>query len=189
MKVKNVFLSTLIIIFSNYFSFAQQKDSSLANAFKRINKLGFLWNRPLNSYEVTFIFKNTIQYVNCLSPQQIIDNSVKNATTEAKKLGKTYDAIIIGTSGTDTAIVFSDKTKDNSLCKVQKSNGKFLIVECKPAMNYDIVDKIDVAYDKENCPTHLEHIEKLFKKAEKSKKDYDALVYGISGSILIKFRK
>lgn len=189
MNPKNIFASILLTVTTSSFSVAQQNDSSLAKVNKRINKFAFLWSEPVGSYNVAFTFKNSIQYINCLSPQQIIDNSIKNATTEANKLGKAYDGLIVGTLGVDTAILFSDKTQDNSLASVKSINGKFLFAECKPLMNYDIVDKIDISENKNNCFTHQERIDKLLKKADKSKKDYDALVYGISGSILIKFKK
>lgn len=84
MNLRIGFSALLLIVITFSFSSAQQNDTALAKVNPRLNKLPFLWSQPIHDYEVVFVFKNSIQYVNCLSPMQIIDNSIKNATTEAK---------------------------------------------------------------------------------------------------------
>lgn len=172
----------------------QQIDYSLARVNKTNNKLAFFWNEPVNEYEDSFTFKNTIENINCISPQQLLDATVKNANIEAANQGRIYDAVIVGTSDRDMAITWKDKSKDNAIARVKKNEGKLVFIECEPVVNYDIIGKYSVSGVGQQlllgtCPSHQEKIDKIIKKATKEKLSFDGVVYGSSkNDVAIKFK-
>jgi hypothetical protein len=188
------FISFVIVMMSFNFSIKQNNDITLARVNKTNNKLIFYMNEPLMDYEVAFTFKNVIEDINCKSPQMIIDETIKNANIEAAAQGKIYDAIIIGTSDRDIAITWKDKSKDNSIARVKKMEGKLYFVECEPISNYEVVGKYNVSGIAQaillgTCPSHTEKINKLIRKAEKDKLDFDGVIYGSSkNDLVIKFK-
>ena len=171
-----------------------QTDYALGRVNKTNSKLFFYWNEPINEYEIAFTFKNIIENINCKSPQQVIDASVKNGNEEAANQGKIYDAIILGTSDRDMAITWKDKSKDNAIARVKKNEGKLVFIECEPLINYDIVGKYNISGVGQQiligtCPGHQEKVDKLIKKAGKDKLDFDGVMYGSSkNDLAIKFK-
>lgn len=197
MKTQTTLL-TVVILLLTVTSFKvdrpQETDTSLARANKTNGKLAFYWNEPVNSYAVSFTFENKIENFYCKSPQQIIDASITNANYEAAQQGRLYDAIILGTSARDMAITFNDKDKDNSIARVKKREGKLIFVECEPLVNYDIAGKYNVSGTGQaimtgTCPSHEKRMDKLLKKANKDKLDFDGVMYGSSkNDLIIKFK-
>ncbi|MBE7443699.1 MAG: hypothetical protein HS119_14725 [Flavobacteriales bacterium] len=177
-------------------SFRQtQTDYSLARVSKLNNKLVFLWSEPVNDYETAFTFENHIQNYNCLSPEQVCIESIKNANAEAANQGKIYDAIVtVNGSPRDMAITWKDKSKDNAIARVKKNEGKLVFVQCEPLANYDIAGKYNISGVGQqimlgSCPTHQQKIDKLIKKAGKDKLDFDGVMYGSSkNDLAIKFK-
>jgi len=171
-----------------------QTDYSLARANKTNNKLVFFLSEPINEYEVAFTFRNPIANMDCLAPQQIIDASLTNGNMEAAQQGRIYDAIILGTAERDLAIIWKDKSKDNTLCRVKRTEGKYVFVDCEPVANYSIVDKYNVSGVGQQlllgtCPTLQQKIDKLIKKSTKDKHEFDAVMYGSStNDLAIKFK-
>ncbi|MFM2224579.1 MAG: hypothetical protein RJA07_781 [Bacteroidota bacterium] len=185
--MKKIISSTIfLLILSGLFSFQQSQsiDYGLTRVNKTNNKLVFFWNEPSNEYEVVFSFANLIPNINCLSPAKQIDVSLKNANIEAANQGKFYDAIIIGKStNRDIAIIFKDKSKDNSIARVKRDEGKYVFIECEPLANYDVVYKSDVSGIGQQillgtCPSMQEKIDKLLKRATKNNKEFDGVIYG-----------
>jgi hypothetical protein len=173
---------------------SQQTDYALARTNKINNKLAFFLCEPANEYEVAFTFKNLITNINCASPQQILAATIQNANYEASNQNKLYDAVILGNTERDMAIVWKDKTKDNSIARVKKVEGKLLFVECEPIANYDVTAKYDVSGAGQKimtgtCPSQDEKIAKIMKKAGKEKINYDGVMYGSSkNDLVIKFK-
>lgn len=178
----------------NFTAKKQQTDNSLARVKKTNNKLFFFRNEPVNDYEISFTFVNQIENMNCKNPQEIINESIKNANIEAANQSRFYDAIIFGTGERDMAITWKDKTKDNAIARANKVEGVLFFVECEPLTKYDIASKFDVSGVGQQlllgtCPTFDEKITKLMRKATKSKVPYDALLYGSStNDMSIKFK-
>lgn len=195
-KIKILFGLVIIATTLLTFSFRQtQTDNALGRANKTSNKLIFFWNDPINEYEVAFTFKNPIKNYNCLSPQNIIDASIKNGNAEAADQGKIFDALILGTSqDRDIAITWKDKSKDNAIARVRKNEGKLVFIECEPIGNYDIAGKYNISGVGQQlllgtCPTHQEKVDKLIKKAGKDKLEFDGVMYGSSkNDLVIKFK-
>ena len=177
-------------------SFRQtQTDYSLARVSKLNNKYVFLWSEPVNDYETAFTFENRIKNYDCLSPEQVCIESIKNANAEAANQGKIYDAIVtINGSSRDMAIIWKDKSKDNSIARVKKNEGKLVFVQCEPLANYDIVGKYNISGVGQqillgSCPKHQQKIDKLIKKASKDKVEFDGVMYGSSkNDLAIKFK-
>jgi len=169
---------------------SDQSDNSLARVNKTSNKLVFFWNEPINEYEIAFTFINLIVNYNCLSPQQVIDASIQNANLEAANQSRIYDAIILGSSERDMAVIWKDKTKDNAITRVKKNEGKLVFIECEPLTNYDITGKYDISgISSRNCPTHQEKVDKLISKATKDKLNFDGVIYSSSkNDLAIKFK-
>ena len=188
----------IVIIFASIFatlSFRQtQIDYALGRVNKTNNKLVFLWNEPINEYEIAFTFNNPIENMFCKSPQQIIDGSLINANIESAQQGRMYDAIILGESARDMAIIWKDKSKDNAIARVKKTEGKYVFIDCEPITNYDIAGKYNVNGVGQQvllgtCPTYQEKIDKLLKKANKEKLNFDAVLFGSSqNDLAIKFK-
>jgi hypothetical protein len=171
-----------------------QNDYSLGRVNKTNNKLVFFWNEPINDYDISFTFKNSIENFHCKSPQQLIDASLTNANSEAAVQGRLYDALVFSKSDRDMAIIWKDKAKDNAIARVKKTDGKLVFIECEPINDYEIVGKYDVSGVGQQlligtCPTHNQKIDKLIKKSEKDKLDYDAIMYGSSKhDLAVKFK-
>ncbi len=186
MKPKIILVLSCIIFCIGLSSFQQGADLGLARVDKTNGKMVFFWNEPSNDYEVAFTFANKIHDIDCKSPAQIIDASMQNANVETANQGKIYDAIIIGKSTQrDLAVTFKDKSKDNSIARVKRNEGKYIFVQCEPLANYDVIYKGDVSGIGQqillgSCPTLQEKIDKLLKRATKSKKDFDGIIYGSS---------
>jgi hypothetical protein len=180
-----------IAILFNLVSYGQTDQARVS---KVNNKLVFFYNEPINDYETAFTFKNGIQNINCLNPEQISIESIKNANLEAANQGRIYDAIIY-TNGADRdmAITWKDKSKDNAIARVKKIEGKLLFVQCEPLVNYDIASKYNVSGGVQKlllgtCPTLQDKIDKLIKKANKDKA-FDGVMYGSStNDLAIKFK-
>lgn len=192
---KIIFGLVIVAITLVIFSFRQtQTDYALGRTNKTNNKLVFYHNEPINEYEVAFTFKNSIENFNCLSPQELIAESIKNANVEAANQGRIYDALIIGTSDRDMAITWKDKSKDNAIARVKKNEGKLVFIECEPLTNYDIVGKYNISGVGQQlllgtCPSHQEKVDKLIKKAGKDKSGFDGVIYGSSkNDLAIKFK-
>ncbi len=193
--MKNKILATILFIgtFTSLSYNQIQTDYALGRANKTNNKLAFIFSEPVNDYEVIFTFKNGIANINCKSPQQLIDESITNANVEAAQQGRIYDAIVLGTAERDMAIIWKDKSKDNSICRVKRTEGKYVFVDCEPISNHSIVDKYNVSGEGKQrlsgrCQGHQEKIDKLIKKANKEKHDFDAVMYGSStNDLVIKF--
>lgn len=192
-KFTYLFLISTSILFLMSFQ-TIQNDYSLGRVNKTNNKLVFFWNEPINEYEISFTFQNSIQNFHCKSPQQLIDASISNANSEAALQGRLYDAIVFSKSDRDMAIIWKDKTKDNAIARVKKTEGKLIFIECEPINDYEIVGKYDVSGVGQKlitgkCPTHNQKIDKLIKKSENDKLDYDAILYGSSKNDLsVKFK-
>jgi hypothetical protein len=192
--MKKIFYCLFVIsaIFSSELTFCQN-DNSLARANKTNNKFAFFWNEPIADYETAFTFQNVIENYDCLSPQQVIDASIRNANFEAAQQGKIYDAIILGTSDRDIAIVWKDKSKDNAICRVKRNEGKYVFIECEPLTDYEIEGKYNISGVGQQiiigtCPSHQEKVDKLLKKASKDNLDFDGVMYGSSkNDLVIKF--
>lgn len=172
-----------------------QNDTNLARISKINNKLVFLWNEPLNDYETAFTFENLIPNYECLSPEKICIETIKNANIEAANQSKIYDAIVcVNGSPRDLAITWKDKTKDNAIARAKKQEGKIIFTECQPTTNYSVVGKYNVSGNGQrillgSCPSHQSCIDKLLKKANKDKLDYDAVMYGSTKyDLVIKFK-
>jgi hypothetical protein len=196
---KLIFGFTVFALLTTIFSFRTisnqtQKDFALARVNKTNNKLAFFWNEPISEYDVAFTFKNSIENFNCKSPQEVIDASIKNANIEAAQQGRIYDAIILGTSDRDIAITWKDKTKDNAICRVKRNEGKYVFIECEPIADYNIAGKYNIAGVGQQillgtCPGHQEKCDKIIKKANKDKLDFDGVMYGSSkNDLAIKFK-
>ena len=159
-----------LVIFATMFvafSFRQtQADLTLGRVNKANNKLVFYFNEPINEYEVAFTFSNPIENLNCISPNQVIDGSIKNANIEAANQSRIYDAIILSSAGRDMAITWKDKSKDNAIARVKKNEGKLVFIECEPLANYEIAGKYNISGFGQalllgTCPTHQEKIDKI----------------------------
>jgi len=194
MKKTTLIIVIIASIFAT-FSFRQmQIDYALGRVNKTNNKLVFLWNEPINEYEIAFTFHNPIENMFCKSPQQIIDGSLINANIESAQQGRMYDAIILGESARDMAIIWKDKSKDNAIARVKKTEGKYVFIDCEPVTNYDIAGKYNVSGVGQQlllgtCPTYQEKIDKLLKKANKEKLNFDAVLFGSSqNDLAIKFK-
>lgn len=181
-------------VFAN-FSFRQtQTDYALARANKTNNKLVFFGSEPINEYEVVFTFNNSIENFNCKSPQQVIDASVTNANIESAQQGRIYDAIVLGTADRDMAITWKHKSKDNAICRVKRNEGKYVYIECEPLASFDIVGKYNISGVGQQillgtCPGHQEKIDKLIKKSNKDRLNYDGVMYGSTkNDLAIKFK-
>lgn len=117
-----------------------------------------------------------------------------SANMEAANQGKLYDAIILGTSDRDLAIIWKDKSKDNALARVKRVEGKFTFLACEPTTNYDVKGKYNVSGVGQqimfgSCPSHQEKIDKLIKKASKEKIEFDAVIYGsTTNDLAVKFK-
>jgi len=194
MKVLKLTIALFSVTVSLTSFINNEKDFSLGRVNKTSNKLIFFWSEPTNNYDVAFTFMNKIANYNCKSPQQIIDATIQNANIEAANQGKIYDAIIIGTSERDMAVVWGDKAKDNSIARVKKTEGKLVFIECEPLVNYDIVGKYNVSAAAQalltgTCPNHQSKIDKLVKKASKDNITFDAIMYGSTEKdLVIKFK-
>jgi len=194
MKKINLIMIIIASIFATL-SFSQtQIDYALGRVNKTNNKLVFLWNEPINEYEISFTFNNPIENMFCKSPQQIIDGSLINANIESAQQGRMYDAIILGESARDMAIIWKDKSKDNAIARVKKNEGKYVFIDCEPVTNYDISGKYNVSGAGQKillgtCPSYQEKIDKLIKKANKEKLNFDAVIFGSSqNDLVIKFK-
>lgn len=178
-----------------FLSFRQsQKDFSLGRVNKTSNKLVFFWNEPISEYDVAFTFKNLIPDYNCKSPQQVVEASIKNANIESANQSKLYDAIVLAPGDRDMAIIWKDKSKDNSIARVKKNEGKLVFVECEPLANYDIAGKYNVSGVGQQiilgtCPTHQEKVDNLIRKSNKKNLEFDGVIYGSSqNDLAIKFK-
>ena len=178
-----------------FLSFRQsQKDFSLGRVNKTSNKLVFFWNEPISEYDVAFTFKNLITDYNCKSPQQVVEASIKNANIESANQSKLYDAIVLAPGDRDMAIIWKDKSKDNSIARVKKNEGKLVFVECEPLANYDIAGKYNVSGVGQQiilgtCPTHQEKVDNLIRKSNKKNLEFDGVIYGSSqNDLAIKFK-
>jgi hypothetical protein len=172
-------------------SFRQtETDFGLARVGKIYNKLVFLWSEPVHEYESAFTFQNSIVNYDCLSPEQIMTETIKNANAEAANQGKIYDAIIcVNGSPRDMAITWKDKTLDNTIARVQRMEGKFVFVQCEPLSSYDVTYKCNVAGRGRTCPTHQQKLDKLIKKAYRNQPNFDGIMYGSSlNDLAIKFK-
>lgn len=172
-----------------------QTDYALARVGKLNNKLVFLWCEPVNDYETAFTFENLIQNYNCLSPEQLCIESIKNANVEAANQGRIYDAIVtVNGSPRDMAIIWKDKSKDNAIARVKKNEGKLVFVQCEPLANYDIAGKYNISGVGQqvllgSCPTYQQKIDKLIRKASNDKLDFDGVMVGSSkNDFAIKFK-
>ncbi len=179
MKRLFLFLTTCL---SFFVSFAQT-DNSLARVEKYNNKLVFFYNEPINDYEQAFTFENKIENLNCLPPTEIFAATIKNANLEAANQSKLYDAIIVNSAGRDMAIVFKDKSKDNAIARVKRTEGKFVFIQCEPVSNYTMIGKYNVSGVGQQlilgtCPSYQEKISKLIKKANKENTDFDGVILG-----------
>ncbi len=177
----------IIILFVTVKSFGQTNNAfDLARVSKINNKLVFLFSEPLNEYETAFTFENSIQNYDCLNPQELVIESIKNANKEAADQGKPYDAIIlVDGSLRDLAITWNDKSKDNAIARVRKNEGKLVFVQCEPLTNYDVVGKYDISGLGQqillgSCPSQQEKIDKLIKKSIRDEIEFDAVMYGSS---------
>jgi hypothetical protein len=170
-------------------------DYSLARVSKLNNKHVFSLSEPINQYESVFTFQNLIVNFDCLSPLQVDLAGIENANKESANQSKFYEAIIcVNGSARDLAINWTDKSKDNSIARVKKIEGKFVFWQCEPLANYDIVGKYNVSGVGQQvlmgtCPTHQQKIDKLIKKAQKDNLDFDGVIYGSSKyDLVIKFK-
>lgn len=195
--MKKIFSAIVIVTIGLVtLSFTNTKtDYALARVSKLNNKLVFLWSEPVNDYETAFTFENLIQNYECLSPEQVCVESIKNANREAANQGRLYDAIVtVNGSSRDIAVTWTDKSKDNAIARVKKNEGKLVFVQCEPLENYDIAGKYNISGAVQQvllgtCPTHQQKIDKLLKKADKDKLDFDGVLYGSSkNDLAIKFK-
>lgn len=163
-----------------------RSDFSLARLKKTNNKYVFLWSMPFNNYDVAFTFKNSISYIDCISPEQMAIESIKNANIESANQNKLYDAIICEYgSHRDIAIVWKNPELDNSLARVDKIEGVYVFVQCEPLIDYAVIQKYNLSgighYLLTNtCPTHTQRISKIIKKSINDNLDFDAIMYGSS---------
>lgn len=179
--MRKIFLFLITCLsFSTTFA---QTDYSLARVEKQNNKLVFYLNEPINEYELAFTFENKIENLNCLTPAEIIANTIKNANIEAANQSKLYDAIIISPAGRDMAIIWKDKSKDNAIARVKRVEGKYIFIQCEPIVNYNMIGKYNVTGAGQQlllgtCPTFQEKLSKLIKKANKENEDFDGIIWG-----------
>jgi len=184
-SIKALLLGALVLLTLAFTSQKQSNDKSLAQVNKTNNKYIFFYSEPVAEYEIAFTFVNTIENINSLSPQEMFNESIKNANIESANHSKFYDAIIIGNSDRDMAISFKTKGKDDSIAKVKKIEGILIFAECEPITLYEIVEKHNVS----GMGSHEKKINKLIKRSESSKKPFDAIIYGSSKNDLsIKFK-
>lgn len=191
--MKHLLLSLSVLI-CLIFQSGVSVDHSIAATKKASNKLIFLFNEPTQEYDVAFTFVNRI-VSNCNTLLTLGDSSVLNANKEALNQEKFYDAIILSTGERDKAIKFKDKSKNNSECRCEKQGGKLVFLFCEPSSEYDIVMKLDVAGAGQQlllgtCPTIQEKVDKMMRKVEKKKLEYDAIIYGTSSAeaLAVKFK-
>ena len=186
-------MKKLILAIAILFNLASYGQTDQARVSKVNNKLIFFYNEPINDYEIAFTFKNSIQNFDCLNPEQISNESIKNANLEAANQGRIYDAIVVSNSSErDMAITWKDKSKDNAIARVKKVEGKLVFVQCEPLVNYDIASKYNVTSGVlkllGKCPTLQSNIDKLIKKASKGS-NFDGVMYGSStNDLAIKFK-
>ena len=193
MKITMSFILAALILVGS--SFQTATDHSLARANRINGKWVFYHCEPVSNYEIAFTFKNIIHNYNCNTIERNIDETLKNANQEAGLQNKLYDAIITGTADRDLAVVFTDKTKDNSTARVKKEDGKYIFLSCEPLTEYAILKKVDVSGEVKmmmlggKCPTQQEKIDKLLKQGDKKKSACDAVIRGDSKyDLLIKFK-
>jgi len=193
-KIVLVFSLTILSMISNAQS--SNLDNTLARVIKVNNKPIFYWNEPINDYEVAFKFLDTtgLRRANCMSLQEIVNIAIKNANIEAINQEKIYDAIIIGQGNTrDMAITFKDKSKDNMITRASKCQGKLVFLACEPLLNYEVQYKDAVGKGSEAwygyCPDTQAKIDKLIKRTEKKRIEYDGVIIGLSEKdMAIKFK-
>ena len=185
---------SVLFLFLLSANFAQQVDKALARVNVVSSRLVFFRNNPTTEYETAFTFYNKIENVSCLTPEQISEASIKNANAEAVLQNRMYDAIMITNNDRDIAITWKDKSKDNAICRVKKTEGIYYFLYCEPLAEYDIAGKYNVSMAITSallgvCPGENEKINKLLRKASKDKLIFDAIIYGNSANdMVIKFK-
>lgn len=195
MKTKfSKFISiSFLMLFASSIAFAQT-DYSLARVKKSTGKLIFFHNEPVEQYDVQFTFVDIIPDQDCMTLDQICNVAVINASVEAGSQNKLYDAIILGTGDRDIAITFSDKAKDNSVARVEKTDGKYVFFRCDPIANYEIIKQYpDGSLEKllhNQCAPLQDKIDIMVKKNLKAedRDPYSGILIGAAGeSQLINF--
>ena len=168
MKAQLAQLGIFIILFLSIKTVNGQNsvEQNLARVSKVNNKLVFLFAEPIGEYEVVFTFENHISNYLCANPSQVVIASISNANQEAGNQNKLYDAIIVSNgSPRDMAIVWKDKSNDNSFARVKTIEGRPVFVECEPIRGYEVLGK----YVLKKCVGMQRSIDQLIKKSRKEK--------------------
>jgi hypothetical protein len=176
---KKTFTYLLVLLLCSSFAHPTANDKSAARVNTYNGKQFFFWNEPTTQYEVAFTFQNVIYNYECANPSMIIQASLQNANAEAGNQNKLYDAIILG-NGTarDMAIVWKDKSADNSIARVKRTEGYYVFVDCEPQNDYSISYKYAI---NSGCVGVQGSVDKLIKKATKKLKGkFDAVIVGSS---------
>jgi hypothetical protein len=170
-----VFFSTILLVAFNY----DKTDKSLARVKTVSGKLVFYENEPVEKYEVVFSFENLMPNYERITTQKVMDFSVQNAFKESGlQGGKQFDGIITRPkTKRDLAVKFLDKSKDNSIARVFRVNGKFVFIECEPINEFNIVSNIKVKFQSTRQQTIDEILKKAFKEERKGK-EFDGILFG-----------
>ncbi|MBS1633617.1 MAG: hypothetical protein JST10_13700 [Bacteroidetes bacterium] len=176
---------TLLILMTLMSSLAfAQKNYSLARANKINGKLIFYENEPVEPYDVSFTFQNDIGKENDLTQEKIMQKSMVNAGNESANQGRSFDAIIVQhTTKRDIAVIFKDKSRDNSIARVKKHDGILVFIQCEPINNYEVVEKF----------SHTDQIDfgrigRLINRGHKRNLEFNGLIYSTSThELLIRF--
>lgn len=89
------------------------------------------------------------------------------------------------------ALAFTTKTSesDKSLAKVNQIDGKYVFINCRPAVPYETAFEYTTRLSKMGCPSILEMAEASVKSASKKGLPYDAIIVGDTKlDLAIKFK-
>ncbi len=103
---------------------------------------------------------------------------------------QTITAYIVGSVLT-LAFAFTAKKNeiDKSLAKVNQIDGKYVFINCTPAIPYETAFEYTTRLSKMGCPSILEMAEASVKSANKKGLPYDAIIVGDTKlDLAIKFK-